>query len=130
MYLFGGRGGNKVKPQYTGLATQTSTSVVAVTIGFGLSRVAPNIIYQTDFQSHAQKQKTGKGLGGSQVVGYTYSGTYVLALGWGPATGCRRVWKDQSKPASYQRARLHAHRRQHPTDAMGLSDNGASEPML
>lgn len=99
MNLFGG-GGSKVKPQYTGLATQTSTTTAPIAIAFGQNRVAPNIIYQTDFQAHKQKQKTGKGLGGSSIT-YTYSGTYVLALGWGPASGCLRVWKDQSKQTSY-----------------------------
>jgi hypothetical protein len=84
MNLFGGGGGSKVKPQYTGLATQTSTSVVAVAIGMGKSRAAPNIIYQTDFKAIRSEAKTGKG-GGSQTVGYTYSGTYILSLGWGPA---------------------------------------------
>lgn len=97
MYIFGGGHRNKVKPEYTGLATQTSTTTVPVTIGFGLNRVAANIIWQGDFQSHKQTQRTGKG-GGRQTVGYTYSGSFVLALGWGPATAIRTVWKDQSKP--------------------------------
>ena len=99
MNLFGG-GGSKVKPQYTGLATQTSTTTAAVPIAFGQNRLAPNIIYQTDFKANKQKQKTGKGLGGKSVT-YTYSGTFVLALGWGPSAGCLRVWKDQSNQTSY-----------------------------
>jgi hypothetical protein len=96
VYIFGGGGKSKVKPQYTGLATQTSTGTVPVAIGFGLNRVAPNIVWQGDFKSHKQKQKTGKG-GGSQTVGYTYSGSFDLGLGWGPSTGIRTVFKDQEK---------------------------------
>jgi hypothetical protein len=96
MYIFGGGKRSKVKPQYTGLATQTSTTTVPVTIGLGLNRAAPNIVWQGDFQSHKQTQKTGKG-GGRTVTGYTYSGSFELAIGWGPVTAIRNVWKDQSK---------------------------------
>jgi hypothetical protein len=100
MNLFGGGGGPKVKPQYTGLATQTSSSALAVAIGMGTNRAAPNIIYQDDFKAHKVKQKTGKG-GGKKTVGYTYSGTYILSLGWGEAAGILRTWKDQSKETDY-----------------------------
>jgi hypothetical protein len=100
MSFFFGSGGKKVKPQYTGLATQTSTSNIPVAILMGKSRVAPNIVFQGDFKAHKQKQKAGKGFGGS-TVSYTYSGTYQLALGWGPAIAITKVWKDQSKETDY-----------------------------
>lgn len=105
MYLFGGGSkAKKVKPQYTGLATQTSTTTVPVPIGFGRNRVAPNIIWQGDFQAHKHTQSTGKGLGGQGNVSYTYSGSYVLALGWGPSGGIDLVWQDQSKKTSLSAA--------------------------
>jgi hypothetical protein len=99
MSLFGHKG-QKVKPDYTGLALQTSTSAIPVAIGFGKNRTAPNIIYQTDFKAHKQTQKTGKG-GGRTVTGYTYTATYVLSLGWGVSSGIGNTWKDQGTEADY-----------------------------
>lgn len=95
--LFGG--GSKTKPQFTGLSAQTSTSAIPITIGFGKNRSSHNIIWQGDFQSHKKKQKAGKG--GPAQTTYTYSASFILALGWGEASGVTRVWKDQSKITSY-----------------------------
>lgn len=99
MSFFFGGGGKKVKPQYTGLATQTSTSNLPIPIVWGKPRVAPNIIWQGDFKAHKQKQKAGKG--GPSVTTYTYSGSYQLALCWGPATAVTKTWKDQKKYTNY-----------------------------
>lgn len=99
MSLFFG-GGSKTKPQFTGLAIQTSTSSVPVPILFGMNRLAPNIILQTDFKSHKQKQSAGKG-GGKGATTYTYSGTYQLALCYGQIGDIPRMWKDQSKENNY-----------------------------
>lgn len=90
---------SKVKPQFTGLQTQTSASSVPVTLAYGKNRMAPNIIWQGDFTSHKHKQKAGKGGGSS--VSYTYSASFELALCWGPITDVTHVWKDQSKETSY-----------------------------
>ncbi len=98
MSLLFGKKGSKVKPQYTGLSTQTSTSAIPVPLYYGKNRGAPNIILQTDFASHKQKQGKGGGKGGTS---YTYSGTYQLALCWGPIHDVTKVWKDQSKETSY-----------------------------
>lgn len=92
-FLFGG--GAKVKPQFTGLATQTSTSALPITIAYGRNRVGPNILDQDDFKAHKQHQG-GKGGGGKGASGYTYSGSYILGLCWGPITGVGTVYKDQS----------------------------------
>lgn len=100
MSFFFGGGGQKVKPSYTGLATQTSTSALPVTIAWGENRIAPNIIWQGDFQAHKQKQKVGKGFGGS-VTSYTYSGSFEVALCRGEIHDVVRVWKDQSKETNY-----------------------------
>lgn len=102
MSFFFGGGGKKVKPQFTGLAVQTSTSAVAIGLWYGLNRGAGNIIWQGDFKSHKQKQG-GKGGGGKGATTYTYSGSYQLGLCWGPITGITRVWKDNSKENDYSK---------------------------
>jgi hypothetical protein len=90
--LFGG--GKKSKPEYTGLATQTSSSNVAITIAWGENRGAPNIIQQDDFKSHPHSAG-GKGGGGKGSKTYTYSATFIMALGWGVIHGVGTVYKDK-----------------------------------
>lgn len=99
MSLLFGSGGKKTKPQFTGLAAQTSTSAIGIPIGFGKNRTSPNIIWQNDFKANKKKQKAGKG--GPSTTTYTYSGSFIMALGWGPITDVVRVWKDQSKEDDY-----------------------------
>ena len=96
MSLFFG-GGSKSKPQFTGLAAQTSTSAVPIPIAWGQNRIAPNIIWEGDFKSHKQKQ--GKG-GGKSVTSYTYSASFQLGICWGEAHNIVTVWKDTSKVAN------------------------------
>lgn len=95
MSLFFG-GGAKTKPQFTGLAAQTSSSSAVITTMWGMNRVAPNIIWQGDFKSKKMK-KQGKGGGGKGGAQYTYSASFQLALCWGEATGIGAIWKDTSK---------------------------------
>lgn len=90
--IFGG--GSKTKPQFTGLAAQTSTSAVPITVVWGQNRVAPNIIWQGDFK--AKKKKQGKG-GGKGATTYTYSASFQLGICWGEAHDIVTVWKDDSK---------------------------------
>lgn len=99
MSFFSG-GGQKAKPQYTGLQLQTSSSVVPVTLAWGLNRFAPNIIWYGDFQSHKQKQKAGKGFGGA-VTSYTYSASFILGLCQGPINDVFRIFRDQDKTVDY-----------------------------
>lgn len=98
MSFFAG-GSFKSKPQFTGLSTQTSTSALAIPLAWGKNRLAPNIFWQGDFQSHKHKQKAGKG--GPKIESYTYSASYELGLCWGEINDVTRVWKDQSKETSY-----------------------------
>jgi hypothetical protein len=100
MSFFFGRGGQKVKPQFTGLQTQTSTGAVPIPLCYGENRLAPNLIWQGDFKSHKQTQKAGKG-GGGKSVSYTYSASFQLGICWGPITSITRTWKDQEKKNSY-----------------------------
>lgn len=88
--------GHKAQPQYVGLATQTSSSQVPITICMGKNRVAPNIIWQGDFQKHAGG--SGKGLGGTQ---YSYSGSFQLGLCWGEIHGVDALWKDGTWRGDY-----------------------------
>lgn len=92
-------GSFKSKPQFSGLSVQTSTSAVGVPIGWGKNRSSFNIIWQGDFKTNKQKQKAGKG--GPSQTSYTYSGSYIMAIGWGVLGGVIRVWKDQSKIEDY-----------------------------
>lgn len=91
-FFFGS--GSSSKPQYTGLQTQTSSSALCIPICWGQNRLAPNIMWQGDFQAHKQKQ--GKG-GGKSVTTYTYSASFQLGLCWGEIEGVKAIWKDQSK---------------------------------
>lgn len=100
MSFFFGGGGKKAKPQFTGLAAQTSVGSIPIGLYYGKNRGAPNIIWQNDFASHKHKQKAGKGMGGSQTT-YTYSASFQLGLCWGPINAVTRVWKEQSKETSY-----------------------------
>lgn len=97
-FFFGPKGG-KVKPQYTGLQLQTSSSTQAITLVWGGNRVGPNLVWYDDFKSHKKKQKAGKG-GGSQTT-YTYSASVILGLCEGPIIGVGKTFKDSEKIASY-----------------------------
>lgn len=101
MSLFAGPGGNKSKPQFTGLAVQTSTSAIPIGLWYGKNRGAGNIIWQGDFKATKQRQR-GKG-GGGKAGGetYTYSGSYQVGLCWGPINNITRVWKDNSNVTDY-----------------------------
>jgi hypothetical protein len=118
MSFFLGGGGSRVKPQFTGLAVQTSASSVPIGLWYGKNRGAGNIIWQGDFASHKAKSG-GKSVGsiltfgiipaqgssgGSSKKGgggYTFSGSYEIGLCWGEIHGITKVWKDQSKETSY-----------------------------
>jgi hypothetical protein len=133
MSFFFGPRGQKVKPQFTGLQTQTSTGAVPIPLCYGENRLAPNIIWQGDFQSHKQEQKAGKGGGGSTTT-YTYSASFQLGMCWGPIHGITRAWKDQEKKDSYTgygfSLQLGTNPQSpwgymtasHPTEALGYSD--------
>lgn len=92
-FFFGG--GKAKKPQYTGLQLQTSSSVVAVPVGWGLQRFAPNLIWYGDFKSKKKKVKAGKG--GPKQTEYTYSASIIQALCEGTISGVDRAWKDDER---------------------------------
>jgi hypothetical protein len=94
---------SKVKPEYTSLELQTSTSILPIPIVWGRNKLAGNVIWYQNFQAAAQrgggKGGGGKGGlfgGGGQVTGYDYTADILVALCEGPIAGVGVVWKDQS----------------------------------
>lgn len=99
MSFLAGGGGKKVKPEYTGIQVQTSSSSQPITLLWGMNRISVNIIWYGDFKANKQKQKAGKG--GASVTSYTYSASIELALCQGPIAGVARVFRDQDKTTDY-----------------------------
>ncbi|AYO85899.1 phage tail protein [Methylobacterium brachiatum] len=97
MSLFGGKK-RTVRPDYTGLQVQTSSSALPIPIVYGTNRIAPNVIWSDGFQTHAQRKKHagGKGGGGRSVTGYTYSTWIMFGLAEGPIQGIGEVFNGQS----------------------------------
>lgn len=95
-------GGTKIKakPQFTGLAVQTAVSSLPIPVCWGKNRLAPNIIWQGEFQAHKHTQKSGKG-GSVKSESYTYSASYQLGLCWGVISDVTKVWINQSSEADY-----------------------------
>ena len=66
----------------------------------GRNRISPNLIYYTDFEAVAKttKKKTGgKGGGGAtqKDTTYTYYAALILAIGRGPLSAVRRIFRDK-----------------------------------
>ena len=97
MSLFRSPGNSSVAtPQFTGLQLQTASSALPIPIVYGNTRLAPNLIWSGNFQSHPQYTHTsgGKGGGGSTTVtSYTYSTALVFALGEGPIGALGTVYQ-------------------------------------
>lgn len=100
MSFFTGTGGtNSTQPTvYTGIQIQTSAQGVPIQIVWGLNRVAPNLVWYSDFQAHRQNGKGAGGKGGTKGSGnYTYTAAVILALCEGPIHGIGNVWADQTE---------------------------------
>jgi hypothetical protein len=83
------------KPDYTGLQLQTSVNTLPIPIVWGRTKVAANVIWYANFQTHG----SGGGKGGmfrSPTSGYTYSADLIMALCEGPVSGIGIIWRDQS----------------------------------
>jgi hypothetical protein len=86
-----------VKPDYTGLQLQTATSTLPVPIAYGQTKLAPNVIFYSNFRTQAVHSGGGKGgLFSSPTTGYNYSADVIMALCEGPISGIGYVWRDQS----------------------------------
>ena len=86
-------------PQYTGLQLQTSSSALPIPIVYGITQVAPNLIWADDFQTQPQyTQQSGKGGGQkTSLSGYTYSAAVIFAICEGPITALGTVFRGQAE---------------------------------
>lgn len=100
--LFGGGSSPTTRPDYTGLQIQTAVNTLPIPIVWGMSKLAPNVIWYNNFQTQESgggKDSGGKGgLFGSRsgAVSYTYSAAVIMALCEGPIAGINQIWKNQS----------------------------------
>ena len=101
--LFGGASQAPTTPDYTGLQIQTAVNTLPIPIVWGMSKLAPNVVWYNNFQT--QESGGGKGSNGgkgglfgssSGAVSYTYSAAVLLALCEGPIAGINQVWKNQA----------------------------------
>jgi hypothetical protein len=84
------------KPDYTGLQLQTATSTLPVPIAYGQTKLAPNVIFYSNFRTTSQKSGGKGGLFSSPTTGYSYSADIIMALCEGPISNIGYVWRDQS----------------------------------
>ena len=87
--LFGAKGSSFAKPNYTSIQVQTSANTLPIPIGWGQVRLAPNLIWEANFQTHAQSQS---GKGGPSVSSYTYTSDIMMGLCEGPISGIVQIW--------------------------------------
>ena len=87
-------------PQYTGLQLQTASSALPVPIVYGITQVAPNLVWTGNFQAQPQYTQAsgGKGGGGkTSLSGYNYSTAVIFAIGEGPVTALGTVYRGQAE---------------------------------
>lgn len=90
-FLGGAKSNAATTPDYTQVQLQTSSEGVAITLVYGVNRVAPNVIFVDNFQKHKSGGKGGKG-GGKGGGGTTYSASLMLAICEGPIAGIDGVY--------------------------------------
>lgn len=95
--FFGSR--MKSKPQYSSLQVQSSSNNLPLPLCWGLTRLAPNLMWYGDFKAHKQKA-AGKGGGGKGGAQYTYSASLQMAICQGPSAGIIKVFRDNEKNAT------------------------------
>jgi hypothetical protein len=93
-FLFGGAS-NAQTPQPLGsINIQTSIYGSCIPLACGTVRIAGNLIWYGDFTAHAVSQGAGKGGlggGGKNVTSYTYSASFIVALGEGGFDGTQGI---------------------------------------
>ncbi len=97
MSIFRSRHSAAVQPDFSGLAIQTATAAAPIPIVYGVTRVAPNIIWQNGVAAVPQYQSSGgsKGGGGKTVSGYEYYTWVMYAIGEGPITSVGTIYNGQ-----------------------------------
>lgn len=94
--LFRGGSSQTTTPDYTGLQIQTAVNTLPIPIVWGTSKIAPNVIWYNDFQTHGGSSGGKGGLFSSGSSEYTYTASVMLALCEGPIAGINQIWKGQS----------------------------------
>lgn len=106
--LFGGGGSNNTsETPLTGISIQSSANGLPIQLVYGTTRVTPNLLWYGDFTAvpHTSTTSAG-GKGGGETSSnttYTYTASFVLALGEGLAQGVTKAWVDKTQitPSSY-----------------------------
>lgn len=87
-------------PRLGDLTVTSSAYGAPIPYGYGTVRMAGNIVWSTSIQEHqtVQRQRVG-GKGGAQkasqtTVTYTYTCSFAVAFGEGPANGVIKIWAD------------------------------------
>lgn len=87
-------------PTYTGLQLQTSSGAIPIPIVYGICKVAPNILWNGNFQAYYSGGKgSGGGKGGGSSKGSApsdYSCAIILGLCEGPIGAVRSVWQNST----------------------------------
>ena len=88
-------------PQYTGIQMQASSSALPIPILWGMTLVAPNVIWAGDFVAIPLYSGGSGGKGGvfggrSQITGYDYFTALVMGLCEGPVTNVRYGYDGQN----------------------------------
>ena len=90
-----GHSPTSTKPNYTGLQLQTAVSTLPIPICYGRQKLAPNVVFYSNFRT--QNVKSGKGgLFSGPAVGYIFTTDIMMALCEGPISGIGYVWRNQS----------------------------------
>lgn len=100
--FFGGKPrASQPSPPATSLRVTTSIQGSPIPVGWGTTRIAPNLIYYNDFISIQTQQNTG-GTGGKGIFSgaqgggtsqTTYAALVIAALCEGPISGIGYIWK-------------------------------------
>jgi len=90
-------------PTYTGLQLQTSSSAIPIPIVYGVSKVAPNILWNGGFAAHYDNSGKGGGKGGGGSTGKngnqppsSYTTAIMLGLCEGPIFDLGYVWDNST----------------------------------
>lgn len=106
--MMGGKTTSTSDPKLAGIQVQTSTLGIPFTMGWGRNRAKCNLIWYNAFTAIPHTTTTGGGKGGSKSenTSYTYTASIILAIGEGPVTGVRTIYKDKSAFTSLAAAGL------------------------
>lgn len=104
-----------VEPRLGAIRIQTSAFGLAIPKIYGRCRVPGNLLWYGNFQAIPQEERAETGKGGSPPsrVYYVYSADVMMALGEGPISGVRRIWKGKQLFEGEPQTSAERHRRHH-----------------